>query len=134
MAHRGSLDDARHLLARMSHLIQMMTIIQIVKGAERALSHGGSEMKIEGATALVTGANRGIGKAFAEELLARGAAKVYAGVRDISTVTDPRLVPVQLDVTVPERIAEVAAELTDVDLIVNNAGTGRPAMPLSATL
>ncbi len=91
-------------------------------------------MKIEGATALVTGANRGIGKAFAEELLARGAAKVYAGVRDVSTVTDPRLVPVQLDVTVPERIAEVAAELTDVDLVVNNAGTGRPALPLAATL
>lgn len=91
-------------------------------------------MKIEGATALVTGANRGIGKAFAEELLARGAAKVYAGVRDVATVTDPRLVAVQLDVTVPERIAEVAADLTDVDLLVNNAGTGRPAMPLSATL
>ena len=65
-------------------------------------------MKIEGATALVTGANRGIGKAFAEELLARGAAKVYAGVRDVSTVTDPRLVPVQLDVTDPARVADVA--------------------------
>jgi NAD(P)-dependent dehydrogenase (short-subunit alcohol dehydrogenase family) len=91
-------------------------------------------MKIEGATALVTGANRGIGKAFAEDLLARGAKKVYAGVRDVSTVTDPRLVPVQLDITVPERIAEVAAELTDVDLVVNNAGVGRPALPLSATL
>jgi NAD(P)-dependent dehydrogenase (short-subunit alcohol dehydrogenase family) len=117
----------------MSQVIQMMTIIQTAKGAESA-HPGGSEMKIEGATALVTGANRGIGKAFAEELLARGAAKVYAGVRDVSTVTDPRLVPVQLDVTVPERIAEVAAELTDVDLVVNNAGTGRPALPLAATL
>src|ERR1700760_5141687 len=91
-------------------------------------------MKIEGATALVTGANRGIGKAFAEELLARGAAKVYAGVRDVSTLTDSRLVPVQLDVAVPERIAEIAAELTDVDLVVNNPGTGRPAPPLAATL
>src|ERR1700742_1493310 len=91
-------------------------------------------MKIEGATALVTGANRGIGKAFAEELLARGAAKVYAGARDISTIDDPRLVPVQLDVTDAARIAEVAAELTDVDLVVNNAGIGRPALPLAATL
>jgi len=91
-------------------------------------------MKIEGATALVTGANRGIGKAFAEELLARGAAKVYAGVRDAATITDPRLVAVQLDVTDEARVREVAAELTDVDLVVNNAGTGRPALPLSASL
>jgi NAD(P)-dependent dehydrogenase (short-subunit alcohol dehydrogenase family) len=91
-------------------------------------------MKIEGATALVTGANRGIGKAFAEELLARGAAKVYAGVRDTATVTDPRLVAVQLDVTDAPRVKAVAAELTDVDLVVNNAGTGRPALPLSADL
>lgn len=91
-------------------------------------------MKIEGATALVTGANRGIGKAFAEELLDRGAAKVYAAVRDVSTVTDPRLTPIQLDVTDAARVAAVAAELTDVDLVVNNAGTGLPGLPLSADL
>src|ERR1700744_5197485 len=91
-------------------------------------------MKIEGATALVTGANRGIGKAFAEELLARGAAKVYAGVRDVSRVTDPRLVAVALDITDPARGAAAATELGQVTLVVNNAGVGRPSTPLQAAL
>ena len=52
------------------------------------------DMQIEGTTALVTGANRGIGKAIAQALLDRGAAKVYAGVRNLATVSaaDPRLV------------------------------------------
>jgi NAD(P)-dependent dehydrogenase (short-subunit alcohol dehydrogenase family) len=109
----------------MSFIIQMMNIIH-------TSIHGGFDMKIEGATALVTGANRGIGKAFAEELLARGAAKVYAGVRDTATVNDPRLVPIQLDVTDDARVREVAAELADVDLVVNNAGTGHFSTALDA--
>ena len=91
-------------------------------------------MQIEGSVAVVTGANRGIGKAIAEELLARGAAKVYAGVRDPSSVTDPRLVPVELDVTNAARVAEVASQLTDVQLVVNNAGVGHAATPLRANL
>jgi NAD(P)-dependent dehydrogenase (short-subunit alcohol dehydrogenase family) len=93
-------------------------------------------MQIEGTIALVTGANRGIGKAFTAALLERGAAKVYAGVRHVAAISDadPRLVAVQLDVTDADRIAAVARELGDVQLVVNNAGIARPATPLSAEL
>jgi NAD(P)-dependent dehydrogenase (short-subunit alcohol dehydrogenase family) len=91
-------------------------------------------MKIEGSVALVTGANRGIGKAIAEGLLARGAAKVYAGVRDPASVTDSRLVPVELDVTDASQVARAADELGDVEIVVNNAGIGRPGLPLQGDL
>jgi NAD(P)-dependent dehydrogenase (short-subunit alcohol dehydrogenase family) len=91
-------------------------------------------MQIDGSIVLVTGANRGIGKALAEELLVRGAAKVYAAVRDPGSVTDSRVVPVQLDVTDAARVAEVAGELGDVQIVVNNAGIGHAATPLRANL
>src|SRR3954471_24713791 len=93
-------------------------------------------MKVEGSVALVTGANRGIGKAVSAALLNRGAAKVYAAVRDVTTVAtdDPRLVPVQLDVTDAAQVRSVAAALGDVEIVVNNAGTAPPATPLTATV
>lgn len=79
-------------------------------------------MKVEGAVALVTGANRGIGQAFARELLARGASKVYAAARDAGRVSVPGVEPVSLDVTDLESVAAAAALASDVSLLVNNAG------------
>lgn len=72
-------------------------------------------------TALVTGANRGIGRAFAAELLARGAT-VYAAARRPETVDLPGVTPVALDIADPASVAAAAALATDVDLLVNNAG------------
>jgi NAD(P)-dependent dehydrogenase (short-subunit alcohol dehydrogenase family) len=91
-------------------------------------------VQIQGTTALVTGANRGIGKAFTDALLERGAARVYAAARDVATITDPRVVPIQLDVTDFDRVAAVARELDDVELVVNNAGVGHTGFPLEASL
>lgn len=79
-------------------------------------------MKIQGKTALVTGANRGLGLAYAKALLAAGAAKVYAGARDPSAVIQPGVVPVKLDVTSLDDVAKAAAQLSDVDIVINNAG------------
>jgi len=79
-------------------------------------------MKIQGSTALVTGANRGLGLAYAKGLLAAGAKKVYAGARDPASVTLAGVVPVKLDVTRADDIAAAAALCGDVDIVINNAG------------
>ncbi len=80
-------------------------------------------MKINNSIAFVTGANRGLGLAYAEALLAAGARKVYAGARDPSSVPALEgLVPVRLDVNKADDIAAAAAQCGDVDLLINNAG------------
>jgi NAD(P)-dependent dehydrogenase (short-subunit alcohol dehydrogenase family) len=79
-------------------------------------------MKIENAVALVTGANRGIGKAFVEALLAAGAAKVYAAARDPSSIGTKGAEAIALDVSRPDSVAAAAKRCTDVTLLVNNAG------------
>lgn len=81
-------------------------------------------MKIEDTVAFVTGASRGLGRALVEGLLQRGARKVYASVRNLdSGVQDRRVIPVILDVTVPEQAQLVAEQCPDVRLLINNAGS-----------
>lgn len=89
---------------------------------------------IKGAAVLVTGGNRGIGKALVEELYARGAGKVYATARDPRTVTHPDAVPVALEVTDPASVAAAAEQAGDVTILVNNAGTASHASYLDSPL
>src|SRR6266487_4261057 len=79
-------------------------------------------MRIDGSVALVTGANRGLGRAYARELVKRGAAKVYGAARQSAAVTEPGVTPIALDITDPDRVAQIAAQCADVTLLVNNAG------------
>lgn len=85
-------------------------------------------MDITGATVLVTGANRGIGAAFVEELKRRGAARIYAAARSAGSVETDGVTALELDVTDPAQVAAAAATARDVQVLVNNAGisTGTP--------
>ena len=92
----------------------------------------GPGVKIEGAVALVTGSNRGLGKAFVRALLDAGAAKVYAAARDASSVTEIGATPVKLDLRYDHDIAAAADAFHDVTLLVNNAGIARFAPLIGA--
>ena len=86
-------------------------------------------VRIEGTIALVTGANRGIGRALTEALLARGAEKVYATARnpqELGALRDERLVPLRLDVTDADQIQAVVKAVQDVRLVISNAGVALP--------
>lgn len=84
-------------------------------------------MDIRNSIALVTGANRGLGRHLAATLLERGAAKVYAAARNPAAVDLPGVVPIRLDVTDPASVAAAAAIAGDVTLLVNNAGSSTGA-------
>lgn len=89
-------------------------------------------MQIKNSVVLVTGANRGLGQAFVNALLAAGAAKIYAAARDPNSITLQGVVPLQLDVTNAADIAAAAKVATDVTLLINNAGIGRGSPFLAA--
>ncbi|MFK7855298.1 MAG: SDR family oxidoreductase [Granulosicoccus sp.] len=120
---------ARHSYTR--ELIRAIPLPEIDPGwldqPTDTLSKGGYAMKIKGATVLVTGANRGIGKATVDTLVKRGAKKVYAAARDIDSIKSSSAVveAVALDITDADAVKRVASTLTDVDLLINNAGVNR---------
>ncbi|AWS41891.1 SDR family oxidoreductase [Streptosporangium sp. 'caverna'] len=91
-------------------------------------------MKIQDSVVFVTGGGRGLGKALVDEVLARGAAKVYATARDPKTITNPDVVPLQLEVTDPASVAAAVAQAPDVNLLINNAGVTLAADYLNGDL
>src|ERR1700748_2064150 len=83
-------------------------------------------MTLSNKVALVTGANRGIGATIVREMLKAGVTKIYAAARDTTTLpafADPRVFPLQLDVTSDTSVKAATAAANDVDVLVNNAGT-----------
>jgi len=82
-------------------------------------------MQIKDSVVFITGANRGLGLAFARAALGAGARKVYAGARDPSGIALAGVQPVRLDVTDAAQVAAAAAACGDVTLLINNAGISR---------
>jgi NAD(P)-dependent dehydrogenase (short-subunit alcohol dehydrogenase family) len=79
-------------------------------------------MNITNKTVLITGANRGIGRALIEEALRKGAKRVYAGMRQPFAQSDERVTPVTLDVTNAEQIQRAVENVASLDILINNAG------------
>jgi NAD(P)-dependent dehydrogenase (short-subunit alcohol dehydrogenase family) len=85
-------------------------------------------MTIQGSVALVTGANRGIGKAYVETLAQAGAGRIYAAARTLETldavvaIAPDRIIPIALDVTNPDQVLAAAQIAQDVTVLINNAG------------
>ncbi|MDR6554847.1 SDR family oxidoreductase [Paenibacillus qinlingensis] len=90
-------------------------------------------MNMSNQIALITGANRGLGRQLALELIARGT-KVYAGARNPETIDIPGAIPLQLDITDPKSVAAAAEIATDVTLLLNNAGSSTGASLLESDL
>src|SRR6266545_7673924 len=81
-----------------------------------------SNVNIANKTVLITGANRGIGRALVDEALKRGAKKVYAGTRGVLQIADERVTPLALDVTSVSQIQQAVEEVENLDILINNDG------------
>ncbi|MCW2523636.1 MAG: short-chain dehydrogenase [Frankiales bacterium] len=90
-------------------------------------------MDISASTAFVTGANRGLGRHFAEQLLARGAT-VYAGARNPDSIDLAGAIPIAIDVTDPASVEAAARASSGVNLVINNAGSATGASLLTGDL
>ncbi|MGW6316461.1 SDR family oxidoreductase [Streptomyces sp. NPDC055099] len=90
-------------------------------------------MELKNAVAVVTGANRGLGRELAAQLVARGA-KVYAAARNPETVDLPGVTPLRLDVTDEASIREAAHAASDATLLINNAGISTGAQLIAGDL
>ena len=97
-------------------------------------------MKMQGAIALVTGANRGLGHSLVEALLSQGASRVYATARDeaalasLRAISPERVTPLRLDVTKEDDVIRVAQEAKDVNLLIHNAGALRSGNLLQSSI
>jgi len=80
------------------------------------------DIKLTNKAILVTGANRGLGRAIVEEALRRGAGRVYAGTRKPFNHSDGRVTPVTLDVTDATQIQGAVEQVESLDILINNAG------------
>jgi len=79
-------------------------------------------MNIANKTVLITGANRGIGRALVDEALKRGAKRIYAGTRGPLQISDERITPLILDVTNTSQIERAVEQVDSLDILINNAG------------
>lgn len=91
---------------------------------ERQHTHPATQLSDK--TVLVTGANRGLGRALVDEALSRGARRVYAAARQPMVVADERVTPLTLDVTDPAQIQKAVDSVDSLDILINNAGVSTP--------
>src|SRR5215469_9280635 len=92
------------------------------KGMKNDIRQKENDMNMENKTILITGANRGIGRALVDEALKRGVKKVYAGTRSELRIADQRVTPLSLDVTDAAQVQQAVEQVDSLDVLINNAG------------